>query len=275
MSKAHTVVGSPAQVALGLPPALVGRLAFLLVAVLCFIAVPASAASVTWKRSKLEELGGAWKLNVDIRLDRAPDVPHVPVRFTFTPTVYFERALVDGKKDPIIREVPLEHQTPVVVSQDVGFLDPSSGKAVSGTHFSFEITRDSGFEAGKYTVKVTDARNGKDFNGGTTLTLDGDNQVVDRRSMVFDSKKEEKPGKSAAAPAEEKKELTPEDDAFWAGGPKHGDEKQAPLPPPASMQQKPGCGCRLYERSSDAAAFPLAALLGFALLRRRRSRRAA
>jgi hypothetical protein len=250
--------------------------ALVLLSGLCLLAGSASAARVVWKRTKLDEVSNAWKINVDLYLDRVPDVPHVPFRFTFTPTTYFERSLVDGKKDPVIRELPLEHQQPIVESVDVGFLDPGSGKTVSRTRFSFEITRDRGFQAGKYEVKVADARNSKDLAGATSLTLDGENEVVDRRSMVFDSKKESKPEKAAGAPAaEEKKELSPEDDAFWAGGPKQGEEKQAPLPPPASMQQKPGCGCRMGERSSDGTALSLVVALGACMAVRRNARRAA
>lgn len=249
--------------------------AVLLLSGLCLLAQSASAARVVWKRTKLDEVSNAWKINVDLYLDRAPDVPHVPFRFTFTPTSSFERSLVDGKKDPVVRELPLEHQQPIVESVDVGFLDPGSGKTVARTRFSFEITRDRGFQAGKYEVKVADARNSKDLGGPTSLTLDGQNEVVDRRSMVFDSKKEAKPEKSAAPAAEEKKELSPEDDAFWAGGPKQPEEKRAPLPPPASLQQKPGCGCRIGERSSDGAALSLVFALGAGIAFRRRGRPAA
>jgi len=104
------------------------------------------------------------------------------------------------------------------------------------------------------------------------VTLSGDNEIVDRRSVVFDDKPKEKP-KKEAAPAPEEKELSPEDDAFWAGGPKKPEEKTAALPPPASLQEKPGCGCRLGGEHSQAASLGLMAL-GLALVTRR-ARRAA
>lgn len=244
----------------------------LLLAFVSFAGV-AGAAKVVWKRTKIEELDKSWKLAFEVHLDRAPDVAHVPVRFSFTPTAYFERSLVDGRKEPVMRTLPLEHQQAIVESVDVSFLDPASGKTAPRTRFMFQVTRDRGFEAGQYEVKVTDARSGKELGGGTSLTLTGDNEVVDRRSVVFDDKPKEKP-KAAAAPAAEQKELSPEDDAFWAGGPRKSEEKTAPLPPPASLQEKPGCGCRLGSEQSSTASLALSAL-GLAFLTRRVRRSAA
>ena len=242
----------------------------LFLAVVCFAAVAAAAGKVVWKRTKIEELDKSWKLAFEVHLDRAPDVAHVPVRFSFTPTAYFERALVDGHKEPVTRTLPLEHQQPIVESVDVSFLDPASGKTAPRTRFMFQVTRDRGFEAGQYEVKVTDARSGKELGGGTSLTLTGENDVVDRRSVVFDDKPKEKP-KAAAAPAAEEKELSPEDDAFWAGGPKKPAEKTPALPPPASLQEKPGCGCRLGSEHAPGAGLALS-VLGLAFLTRRARR---
>ncbi len=241
-------------------------------AALTFAGVAAAAGKVVWKKTKLEELDKSWKIAIEVHLDRAPDVAHVPVRFTFTPTAYYERALVDGHKEPVTRTVPLQNQQPLVESVDLSFLDPASGKTASRTRFTFQITRDHGFEAGQYEVKVTDARSGKELGGNTSLTLTGDNEIVDRRSVVFDDKPKAKPKTdAAAAPAPEQKELTPEDDAFWQGGPKNQDEKPKPLPPPASLQEKPGCGCRMGAEHSSTASLGLAAL-GLALLTRRARR---
>jgi MYXO-CTERM domain-containing protein len=243
----------------------------LFLAVVSFAGVAAAAGRVVWKRTKIEELDKSWKLAFEVHLDRAPDVAHVPVRFSFTPTAYFERSLVDGHKEPVTRTQPLEHQQPIVESVDVSFLDPASGKTAPRTRFMFQVTRDRGFEAGQYEVKITDARSGKELGGGTSLTLTGDNAVVDRRSVVFDDKPKEKP--KAEAPAAEQKELSPEDDAFWAGGPRKPEEKTPALPPPASLQDKPGCGCRLGNEHSNTASLALGAL-GLALLTRRARRSA-
>jgi MYXO-CTERM domain-containing protein len=266
MLNAHSVGRFP--LVSGWRPALL-----LFLAVVSFAGVAAAAGKVVWKRTKIEELDKSWKLAFEVHLDRAPDVAHVPVRFSFTPTSYFERSLVDGHTEPVLRTLPLEHQQPIVESVDVSFLDPASGKTAPRTRFMFQVTRDRGFEAGQYEVKVTDARSGKELGGGTSLTLTGDNEVVDRRSVVFDDKPKAKP-KAEAAPAAEQKELSPEDDAFWAGGPKRPEEKTAPLPPPASLQEKPGCGCRLGSEHSNTASLALSAL-GLALLTRRARRSAA
>jgi len=246
-----------------------GALSFaLLVAIIGLFSQTALADNVVWKKTKLEEIGKAWKLNLEIHLDRAPDVPHMPVRFEFTPMSYLERALVDGRKDPVIRQVPLVNQQPIVESVDVGFLDPGTGKAAKRTRFTFEITRDRGFEAGTYEVQVTDTRNNRDLGGKATLTLDGENDVIDRRSMVFDDKPKEKKDSAPKEAKPEEKELTPDDDAFWAGGPRQAEEKTAPLPPPAHLQEKPGCGCRVGGASDATPAWALLGL-GVCLLARR------
>lgn len=241
---------------------------------LLFSGPAAAAGRVVWKQTKLKEQDKSWKVAIEVHLDRAPDVAHMPVRFSFTPVSYFERALVDGRKEPVTRQIPLSNQQPIVESVDVGFLDPGTGKAAKRTRFSFSVTRDRGFEAGTYEVQVMDARDDREIGGKTQLTLDGENEVIDRRSMVFDDKpKEKKEGGDGApkAAASEERELTPDDDAYWAGGPRTAEEKTAPLPPPAHLQEKPGCGCRVGGGDAGGASLGLLAL-GFGLaLRRRRS----
>lgn len=239
-----------------------------------FFSGPAAAAGkVVWKQTKLKEQDKSWKIALEVYLDRAPDVAHMPVRFSFTPVTYFERAMVDGHKEPVTRQLPLSNQQPIVESVDVGFLDPGTGKAAKRTRFSFTVTRDQGFEAGIYEVQVMDARDDRELGAKTTLTLDGENEVIDRRSMVFDDKpKEKKEGQAAPKAAAEEQQLTPEDDAFWAGGPKEPEEKTAPLPPPASLQEKPGCGCRVGAGESGSASVGLLVLgLGLVVRRARRA----
>src|SRR5687767_10942429 len=51
------------------------------------------ASKVVWKRTTLEERDGVWRVQVEVHLDRAPDVAHIPVRFSFKQTMHFERAL--------------------------------------------------------------------------------------------------------------------------------------------------------------------------------------
>jgi MYXO-CTERM domain-containing protein len=97
--------------------------------------------------------------------------------------------------------------------------------------------------------------------------------VIDRRSMVFDDKP--KPKKDSAPKVESKERaLTPDDEAYWAGGPRQAEEKQAALPPPAHMQERPGCGCRIEGPASAASGWGFAAL-ALGLLARRSRRQAA
>jgi MYXO-CTERM domain-containing protein len=235
-----------------------------------FVAPAAAANRVVWKQTKIKEQDKSWKVAIEVHLDRAPDVALMPVRFSFTPISYFERALVDGRKDPMTREIPLSNQQPIVESVDVGFLDPGTGKAAKRTRFSFHVTRDRGFEAGVYEVVVTDARSDREFGGKTALTLDGENEVIDRRSVVFEDKPKPKKDAEAKAAAPKEDELTPDDPGYWSGGPKEAEEKTAPLPPPAHLQDRPGCGCRLEGSTSGGWGFvALASALGALRLRRR------
>src|SRR5688572_21021977 len=81
-----------------------------LVAWVGLISAPALAANrVVWKQTKLKEEDKSWKIALEVHLDRAPDVAHMPVRFSFTAMSYFERAMVDGRKEPVKREIPLQN----------------------------------------------------------------------------------------------------------------------------------------------------------------------
>lgn len=265
MSYAHSVIKVPGG-------SWLKAVSFVLfAAMVCLFGAPAAAANrVVWKQTKLKEQDKSWKVAIEVHLDRAPDVALMPVRFSFTPISYFERALVDGKKEAVTREVPLANQQPIVESVDVGFLDPGTGKAAKRTRFSFVVTRERGFEAGVYEVVVTDARSDREFGGKTTLTLEGENEVIDRRSMVFDDKPKPKKDAEAKAAKPEEKELTPDDPGYWAGGPKEPEEKKAPLPPPAHMQERPGCGCRLESSTSTAPGWAFVALAASLCARRAR-----
>lgn len=266
MSNAHTVVKIWS---------LSRRVALALALTLSFFAESAAAANrVVWKKTTIEEADKSWKIALEVHLDRAPDVAHMPVRFAFTPRSYFERALVDGRKEPVTRRIPLEHQQPIIESVDVGFLDPGTGKTARRTRFSFNVTRERGFEAGTYEVQVTDARTDRELGGKATLTLKGDNEVIDRRSMVFQEKPRPEKTQAAQKAAAPERELTPDDPEFWAGGPKEPVEKQAALPPPAHMRERPGCGCRVGERGRARGAAWALSLLGLGLIARRRWRAA-
>ncbi len=256
---------------------LVGRRTALALGVACFLAPLSAYAAgrIVWKRKTIREGSDSWLVRIEVHLDRAPDIALMPVRFSFTPVTYYERSLVDGREGPVLRKVPLREQQPIIESVDVGFMDPGSGKPARRTRFDFRITRDRGFTAGEYDVVVTDSRSGQKMSGPVRLVLQGENEVVDRRSIVFDEgKKKEKSAPAAAADTKPReRELTPQDDAYWAGGTQAPAEPDAPLPPPAHLQEKPGCGCRVAGAGGSPSVVALG-MLPLALLLRRRGRRA-
>jgi MYXO-CTERM domain-containing protein len=274
------------------PSALVRRLPLALLA-LCALLVSSLAAAagrVEWKGKNFKERDDkAWRLELAIYLPRAPDVPHVPMKFEFQPEVYYERDMMDGDKI-VERKVPLDNRQPIIESVDVGFLDSGSGKIESRTRFSFKLTRAHGYEAGEYKVTITDARNDQKVGVPSTLIFDGENEVIDRRAMVFnngdkkpkkdaDTKKVDDDKKSDDKKADDKKS---DDDAKAkaddkpAGddsGDKAASKDTSQAEDAETIKKKPGgCGCRLEQSAADTnGTLGLAALVvGAALVRRRK-----
>lgn len=232
----------------------------------------ARGGKIVWRKTTLSEIDGIWKVQVEIHLDQTPDVAHLPVRFSFKPIMHYERALVDGSDKPVLRKIPLEHQTPLIEGVDVGFRDPGTSKIEKRTRFGFELTRERGYEAGEYEVEISDSRGNGQIGTTQKIVLDGDNPVVDRRAMVFSDKKKEAP--SAAATGQQKpvkRELSPDDPEYWAGGKNAPAEEDKALPPPASLQEKPGaCGCRVVGENQGRAGAAAFAALVLGLIARRR-----
>jgi len=137
------------------------------------------------KTSELTEVSGAWHVFVSIDLPSAPSLPHVPIKFMFTKTVSYERALVDTQKEPVLNRMPMVNQMPQIESLDVDFAD-GTGKIFKGTRFDFGITRQRGFEAGEYKLQLR-MSDGTDIGTPVNLILKGDNPVVDRRSIAFNA----------------------------------------------------------------------------------------
>ena len=255
-------------------------------ALLLLVTSLASAyGNVTWKTTKLKEneaSGGSWKIELTIVLDRAPDLPTVTAKFEFKPTTYFERYKDDAHGDTaVVRRVSTPGKEPIIEGVDMGFLDPSDGKIQKRTKFSFKITRAHGFDAGEYQVTIRDSRNNQIIGRSVRLVLDGENPVIDRRSMVFasgDSKreKEKKKKEEEEKKKKEKEEASgskpnPEDDEeFW---PEVTDQELYGPQHPDGIDEKPGaCGCRTAaapERRSGLG-LGLFGLLLVAVLRRRR-----
>ncbi|MET0791367.1 MAG: MYXO-CTERM sorting domain-containing protein [Polyangiaceae bacterium] len=242
-----------------------------------------AAGRVEWKgKSFKEREDKAWRLEVAIYMPKAPDVPHVPMKFEFQPQVYYERDMVDGDKI-VEHKVPLENHQALIESVDVGFLDSGSGKIEPRTRFSFKLTRAHGYEAGEYKVSIHDGRNDQAVGTPVTLIFEGENEIIDRRAMVFsggdkkkkdtakkdDAKSDDKPA-DADKKAEEDKPAASDDKPTDAA---EGDKKDAPSDEPQTIKEKPGgCGCRLADNGTGSlSGLGFAALaLGSIVLRRRR-----
>jgi len=254
----------------------------------CFVAVllvagsAAAAGRVEWatKNLKARSDNNAWDIELKIYLNRAPDFANMPVKFEFQPMVYYERAMVDGDK-LLERKVPLVGREPLIESVDIGFLDPGTGQIQKRTRFSFKITRGHGFECGEYHVTIRDGRNGQILGTPVNIVLGGQNEVIDRRSIVFTGERKKDKDKAKDSDAGT-------DDQSSEGAEKADAKKDEPAPAeaePASEEPGPeadapppvegkpgGCGCRLGSAAPASTAMGgLLALGALAALRRRRS----
>jgi MYXO-CTERM domain-containing protein len=204
--------------------------------------------------------------------------------------------MVDGDKIQD-RKVPLENRQPMIESVDVGFLDSGSGKIESRTRFSFKLKRANGYEAGEYKVTITDARNDQKVGVPTTLIFDGENEVIDRRAMVFNNgdkkpkkdkdvkKVDDDKGDDKKADDKKADDKKTDDDSKAKSddkpaGDDAADKASSKDPSPAedaeAIKTKPGgCGCRLAGagRAGDGAL--ALGLLGLGATLARRKRRAA
>jgi MYXO-CTERM domain-containing protein len=243
-----------------------------------------AAGRVEWKGKTFKERDDkAWRLEVAIYLPHAPDVPHVPMKFEFQPEVYYERDMVDGDK-VVEHKVPLENHQAIIESVDVGFLDSGSGKIEPRTRFTFKLTRAHGYEAGEYKVSIHDGRNDQAVGTPVTLIFDGENEVIDRRAMVFSGgdKKKKDAAKTDEAKSDDKaaddKKADADKPASDDAPPPAADKKDdAPADEPQTIKEKPGgCGCRLADGGRESnAGLGLAALSIASVVLRRRRKRAA
>ena len=254
---------------------------------LAISSVASAAGRTEWKTKTIKERDDkAWRLEVAIFLPHAPDVPHVPMKFEFQPEVYYERDMVDGDK-LVEHKVPLDNRQALIESVDVGFLDSGSGKIEARTRFTFKLTRAHGYEAGEYKVSIHDGRNDQPVGAPVTLIFDGENEVIDRRAMVFsggDKKKKvdaDKPDAAKPADADAGKKADtdkPASDsatpAADADAPKA--EDKPPADEPGTIKEKPGgCGCRLADAGHDNGAGLAFAALALSVVVLRRRKRAA
>lgn len=251
-----------------------------------------AAGSITYAKKEIQEANGGWHLMMTIVYGGKPNTPHVPMRFTFTPTAIYENYLDDAHGDrPQKRIIPLVGQMPLNESVDVDFAD-SRGKMFDRTRFDFTVSRAHNFSAGEYSVTVHRADGGA-VGTAQTIRFQGDNPVIDRRAISFvgSSKKDKDKDKDKAAAAgdspagaadakpagEGDKAATPAADT--TGTPS---EKPAAEPgnDPAALEKvepsSKGCGCRTVGRngrdSTGPGALGLIGLAGLAFCRLRRRR---
>ncbi len=234
----------------------------------------------TWrlKSNEIQEgSGGTWHLYMTIELSAPPSVAHVPMKFSFTKTVEYERALVDGQKDPVTNHTQLTGQMPQIITQDIDFAN-ATGKIFKGTGFDFGVTRAVGFVAGEYKVQLRTA-DGTDIGGPVQLILKGDNEVVDRRSITFNAKNKQKvegtdAGKEVASNNSESAipnnaEIKP----IGSAAPFIPDDAYKPLDENGNpIKDHPkGCGCSVPMTDSTSLQWlALPALAGLVVIRRRR-----
>jgi MYXO-CTERM domain-containing protein len=252
-----------------------------LLALVVVVTLAHAAGSFKLKTTTVSETSGAWHLFVKLELPRAPATAHVPMKFLFTKEAAFERDLVDGHGDtPVTNTMVLTNQTPNVESLDVDFAD-GSGKVFKGTNFDFSLSRDRGYEAGIYKVEVHTS-DGINIGSPQRLTLNGDNPVVDRRSITFNAK--DPSVKKVAAygdagsgvastsgedsPSSQSNEVAPSGSA-------------APFIPADAYQKTPeeevktrpaGCGCVVAGAKSEEGLTGIGLVLGLALVGTRRRR---
>jgi hypothetical protein len=251
-----------------------------------------AAGSISYAKKEIQESGGGWHLMMTIVYGGKPATPHIPMRFTFTPTAIYENYLDDAHGDkPQKRNIPLVGQMPLNESVDVDFAD-TRGKLYDRTKFDFTISRAHNFSAGEYSVTVH-RTDGAQVGTAQTLRLTGDNPVIDRRAISFvaSGKKDKDKDKDKAAPAAADPAAAPADGktAAAAEGDKAAtpaaDTAGAPSPgepgnDPAAQEKVPpsskGCGCRTVggDVSSPLGSLAFAAA-GLALWRSRRRRGAA
>ncbi len=221
------------------------------------IAYPASAfGRVRLKRTTIEEADGRWKFHVEVDYGSKPHLGHIPFDFIFVQKVYYEYSITDDDPKPVQRRKPMHNQQPQREQMDIGFSD-ARGDTWQRTKFSFSLRRDRGFTAGEYRLTIKRSSDGRVLGRPMRITLKGQNELVDRRSIVFtgDKKKKKKPdSEESKDPAEEGAEdgasaledtREPEDTVPEDREPPDDPVAGADGPPP--VEKRPngtGCGCR-------------------------------
>jgi len=236
--------------------------------------------SVRVAKSTVNEDDGTWRLKLTMNYGSMPHLAHVPMILSFKQTTLYERYLDDSTGDtPATRRVPVRNATSIDLPMDVGFAD-MSGKMFKITKFKFKLTREVGFEAGEYTMKVRLASGGA-LGRPVRLKLNGNNKAINRKSLAFGSPPAKKKSKSSEPAASEMPEpsgpMAAEDVGLDLSDiPDISDEEEARLTAEAPPSEKPkqgGCGCGVVGEPGPGqlGLWVLSAMmLGLVLLRRRR-----
>lgn len=230
--------------------------------------------TVTLATKEPEESDGKWKLNFTINYGSTPHIAYIPMIFSFTPTVLYERTLTDQSPEkPVINRIPLQNQVPLNESMDVGFSN-AEGKIFPTTKFDLVLKRVKEYEAGEYDLKITRAEDGAQVGQTIKLKLKGDNVIVDRRAMVFSGeKKKKKPEENKDEKADEKKDGEGSGDSASGSSGESSSSSETPTEaPPATPPKQGGCGCRVADTSTGSSSAIVALLLGAAVTWRRRVR---
>ncbi|MCU0690602.1 MAG: hypothetical protein MUF54_04305 [Polyangiaceae bacterium] len=212
--------------------------------------------SIRMKRTTIEEADGRWKFDMDVDYGSKPHLGHIPFDFVFELKTYFEYSITDTDKQPVVRPKPMHNQQPQREQLDLGFAD-ARGDVWRQTKFSFSLLRDRGFSAGEYTLTVRRSSDGAMLGRPIHVTLKGQNELIDRRAIVFAGERK----KTKKEPAEGSKAPTAAGDKADSGGDspsdKPGESKTTNEPAgkqgaddietPQTIEERPGghgCGCR-------------------------------
>jgi MYXO-CTERM domain-containing protein len=251
------------------------RAFFTAIALAFVLFVPSHAfatGTVTLVNKEPEEVDERWKLNFSINYGSKPHIAYIPMIFSFTPTMIYERSLTDQSPEkPVITRLPLQNQVSINESMDVGFSN-AKGEIFTTTKFDFVLKRAKGFEAGEYDLKITRAEDGAVMGQVIKLKLKGENTIVDRRAIVFaGDKKKKKPEEKKDEPADEKKDG--EGETSSSASDTSGASSETPTEaPPATPPKQGGCGCRVADADADSSSTFAVLLLGAAVAWRRRVR---
>ncbi len=251
----------------------------LIVATLVFTSSTALAfGSIQFKRTTIEEEDGRWKFDLEINYGGKPHMGHIPFDFVFTQTNYFEFSQTDQDKEPKVRKKPLSNQTPQRESVDIDFAD-ARGDLWPRTKFQLALRRDRGYSAGEYSLVIRRVSDGAQLGTTARLTLNGKNEFIDRRAIVFaggdgkKSKPKEPAGETESASAQTAASSPPP--ASAQANEASEEDMEAAAPPP--VEKRPGshgCGCRLdgpSEGPAPSASLLLTLLLSVLVLARHRA----